>query len=435
MRSLKLNGLKFNRLKWFTLGKFRLGWLSLGLAIALFILWPLPMLAQSETTTTQEIRGVWLTNISSAVFYVPWGLQRALKQLAQLQFNTVYPVVWNRGYTFYPSAIAQPVTGANQDPFLQKLRLGQDPLAVIVKQGHRLNLKVIPWFEYGFMAPARSELVRRHPDWVTHPQKSASSLRDRSTLENKAVNTQQVWLNPLHPDVQQFMLDLVIEVIKTYPVDGIQLDDHFGLPIELGYDAFTVQLYQQEHGGDRPPTDITDAAWMQWRATKLSSLMQRLHQAVKSIRPDCLISLSPNSRDFAYRFYLQDWLTWVEQGWIDQLVVQVYRDELESFRSEIQTWAIQIARQTVPVGIGIYTGSLRHPVSIDQIQQQVETVRQIGLSGVSFFYWESLWGYITPDSPRTRRAKFQEMFGDRTADSVIGRTEAAMNHRTPDFKG
>jgi uncharacterized lipoprotein YddW (UPF0748 family) len=42
-------------------------------------------------SASTEIRGVWLTNVSSAVMYVPWGLNRALHQLAELNFNTIYP--------------------------------------------------------------------------------------------------------------------------------------------------------------------------------------------------------------------------------------------------------------------------------------------------------------------------------------------------------
>ena len=45
----------------------------------------------------QERRGVWLTNVASAVLFVPGSSRRAIKQLAEHNFNTVYPVVWNRG--------------------------------------------------------------------------------------------------------------------------------------------------------------------------------------------------------------------------------------------------------------------------------------------------------------------------------------------------
>jgi uncharacterized lipoprotein YddW (UPF0748 family) len=55
------------------------------------------------TPTLQEIRGVWLTNVDSEVMFSRTGIQQAFNQLAQLKFNTVYPAVWNWGYTQYPA--------------------------------------------------------------------------------------------------------------------------------------------------------------------------------------------------------------------------------------------------------------------------------------------------------------------------------------------
>ena len=51
-------------------------------------------------------------------------------------------------------------------------------------------------------------------------------------------------------------------------------------------------------------------------------------------------------------------------------------------------------------------------MKIEQIKEQVETVRKQGFDGVSFFYWESLWGYLTPESPYKRRRIFDELFSE-----------------------
>jgi uncharacterized lipoprotein YddW (UPF0748 family) len=108
--------------------------------------------------------------------------------------------------------------------------------------------------------------------------------------------------------------------------------------------------------------------------------------------------------------YLQDWPTWVQRGLVEELVLQVYRNDLNRFSAELLQPAIQMARRQIPVGVGISSGSWRRPVAIAQIQQQVQAVRDRGFDGVSFFYWESLWGYLAPESPRQRRAAFQSLF-------------------------
>lgn len=389
--------------------------------------------SQIPPSTDSELRGVWLTNVTSGVLFAPWGINRALQQLSQLNFNTVYPVVWNRGHTFYPSAVARNVTGRNQEPLLALMHPFEDVLAEIVKQGHRRHLKVIPWFEYGFMAPAQSQLAKRHPDWLTTRRDSSKNFKeipDEQSVQEGAKRSprknagkpgilpaassflipKQVWLNPLHPAVQQFIRDLILEVVSNYDVDGIQLDDHFGMPVELGYDPFTVKLYRLEHEDQNPPDDFLDEEWMRWRAGKITNFMQELFQAVKEVKPNAIVSLSSNSQFFAYRNYLQDWQSWVEQGLVEDLILQVYRNDLIRFQAELEAPAVENARRKVPVGVGITTGTWRNPVTMKQIQKQVQLVRQRGFYGVSFFYWESLWSYFTPESPQQRRKGFKAIF-------------------------
>lgn len=379
--------------------KFRV-FLTLGLIVSFVLLIAKsivfsPALSRSQTPTTiTEIRGVWLTNVASGVLFSPWGINRALTQLSQLNFNTVYPVVWNRGHTFYPSAVA------TQEPLLRIMRLNGDVLAEIIKQGHRQGLRVIPWFEYGFMTPIYSELAQRHPTWITQGL----------TQKSDPKNPQLLWLNPLHPEVQGLILDLIKEVVSQYDVDGIQLDDHFGMPVELGYDPYTIERYQQEHDGNFPPNSPLNSEWMRWRANKISQFMGEIVQTVKSIKPDCIISLSPNPQAFAYKHYLQDWQTWVQRGWVDELVLQVYRDDLNRFIAELNQPAVRMARRRIPVSIGILTGTLADPIPFAQIQAQVEAVRDRAFDGVSFFYWETLWSYLTPESPQQRRRGFRELF-------------------------
>lgn len=211
---------------------------------------PSPTPTSQQNPTHYELGGVWLTNFGGAALFFPQGVNRVMYQLRQQNFNTVYPVVWNRGNTFYPSAVAKTQVGRAQSNLQERLMLGRDALAEIMQQGNRFGLRVIPWFEYGFMTPANSELAKRHPNWLTKRQNGTKLLQDelyqqdvgksanvkgQKFLRNTAV-IKQVWLNPLHPEVQQFILDLILEVVTKYDVDGIQLDDHFSLPVEFGYD-------------------------------------------------------------------------------------------------------------------------------------------------------------------------------------------------------
>ncbi|NEO26698.1 MAG: family 10 glycosylhydrolase, partial [Kamptonema sp. SIO4C4] len=350
-----------------------------GLTLALLRV-PIPVSVSSAASG--EVRGVWLTNVNSGVLFVPWGIQRAIASLAKMQFNTVYPVVWNRGDTFYPSQVAQDTLGRDRQPLYNFMHLGTDAFEQIVQQSHRQGLRVIPWFEYGLMTPKNSTLAKRHPDWLTHNIDN-SDVSYEGIAENppdfwlnrlleSSLGIQQQWLNPFHPEVQEFIKGMIVEVVSRYDVDGIQLDDHFGLPVAMGYDAYTVELYQQEHQGQKPPLNYYNPRWMGWRANKLTEFMGEIYQAVKAVNPDCIVSLSPNSQSYAYQHSLQNWRSWVERGYIDELVLQVYRNQRDRFLQELHQPAVQFAKSRIPVSIGILSGVLSKPVSIEQIQNQVK---------------------------------------------------------------
>lgn len=358
--------------------------LGLGMAIALTARFP--QIAWAEVSSrsaapTAEIRGVWLTNVDSEVLFSKDNLRDGLRRLERLNFNTIYPTIWNGGHTLYPSEVAEAASGqkVDPDPAFEK----RDMLEEAVSLAHGRDLAVIPWFEFGLMAPAESELVRLHPDWV-------AARKDGSKIFNVHGSDTSVWLSPAHPQVQQFLADLVTEVVTKYDVDGIQFDDHLGMPAVVGYDAYTVQLYKQEHQGKAPPTNPQDPEWMKWRASKLSDLMVKIYTAVKTHKPDCIISLSPNPKNYAYQTYLQDWFSWQRLGFIDELIVQVYRTDNNRFTSELNQPELQAVRRKIPVGIGILTGLSALNVETGQIERQVKIARDRKFSGVAFFFYETL---------------------------------------------
>ncbi|MBV6625315.1 MAG: glycoside hydrolase family 10 protein [Rivularia sp. (in: Bacteria)] len=343
----------------------------------------------------EEIRGVWMTSNDFNILKSRVKVNDAVLLLRRMNFNTIYPVVWNSGYTKYPSNAARRAG----IPFFYRGEQGQDILADLISQAHRKHLMVIPWFEFGFMIPQSSELALKHPDWLTQKQDGS-----QTTI---GVAGENAWLNPFHPQVQKFVSELVTEVITQYDADGIQFDDHMSLPREFGYDKYTVALYRQETGHN-PPDNPDDRDWVRWRADKISEFMIKLNHAVKTRKPDAIFSVSPNYYDFAYKLHLQDWLKWVREDIVDELIVQVYRNNLQSFVANINREEMQETQKKIPTAVGIMAGLRNKPVSMQQIQSQVKASRQNNL-GVCFFYYESLWNR-SQESKRYRQAGFQAMF-------------------------
>jgi uncharacterized lipoprotein YddW (UPF0748 family) len=377
----------------------KLGFLAVIMAMSMIAIIMPSFSLKAQMPNSTELRGVWLTNIDSDVLFARERLKQSLRTLQQFNFNTVYPAVWNWGYTLYPSKVAAKVIGKAVDPTpgLQK----RDMLKEIITQGHKQNLTVIPWFEFGFMAPADSLLAKNRPGWLTN-------RRDGTRIVKEGIHN-RVWLNPFRPEVQTFIQDLIVEIVKNYDLDGIQFDDHFGLPSELGYDAYTLALYKKEHQGKLPPPDFKNPEWVSWRANKITAFMKRVFMAIKANKKDCIVSVAPNPQRFSYEYFLADWQKWERMGIIEDLVLQIYRDDLNIFMSELEYPEVKLAQSHIPVSIGILSGLKNRSVSIEQIKTQVEKVRERKFAGVSFFFYETLWN-ISQEKPQQRQQTWKKIF-------------------------
>lgn len=326
-------------------------------------------LASVSPLATTEIRGTWLTNIDSEVLFSQTSLVSALDRLAQHNFNTVYPTVWSWGYPLYPSTVAQRIYGYSKglypdienegrDEVAEVLQGDRDMLKELIEAARSRHLSVIPWFEFGLLAPANSPLIQQHPNWITRRY-------DGTHIEyHDNGKYARAWLCPWHPEVQGFLVEMVSELSANYDIDGFQIDDHFGLPVDFGYDELSRSLYRQATG-NTPPANAQAPAWMRWRADQITQLMAKLFQALKAKRPQALFSVSPSPASFAYDRYLQDWPAWERSGYIEELIVQLYRRNLSGFLPELERPDLMAARDHISTAIGILTG-----LKQDSIQQR-----------------------------------------------------------------
>jgi uncharacterized lipoprotein YddW (UPF0748 family) len=353
---------------------------------------PLPLLAQSQPAQSRRI-GVWLTNSPSPLYYDPARIDQAVRELADAGFNTLYPNVWSRGATFHSSRHAP------MEPALAKANPNLDPICRFTQAAHRRGLQVIPWFEYGLMEPADAAVVAQNPDWVLQRRDGSSEM----AMHGKPM----VWLNPAHPGVRQRFLGLIGEIVQRCNVDGIQLDDHFAWPVELGYDPFSRARYLAETGLE-PPDDHTERAWMRWRRQQLTGLLRELRSQLK--RSGTLISLSPGPFRFAYNHWLQDWELWALGELIDDLVVQNYAYSLKGFEKDLNQPALVKARSWgMPVEIGILAGFGGRTPAMATLAQKAQLATSRG-HGVIYFYWEGLWGlHAGEEGGASRQAAFRQL--------------------------
>jgi uncharacterized lipoprotein YddW (UPF0748 family) len=397
----------------FPIESTRISWLVTAAAVARVIvafvtaLGMMDAIASSSTATapTAEVRGTWITTTANRAIATPADTATTMRRLREIGLNTVYVEVWKNGYTQFPSEVLKRTIGVErrpalmpQDPSDKPAQLAlpaRDLLQEMLIEAHRNGLITIAWFEYGFMAAHKDtnpHLRRMKPEWMS-----------RDIKGNTVAPNGFVWMNPLHPDARRFLLDLVLEAVDKYDLDGVQLDDRIVWPyVTMGYDDYTKKVYAAEHNGREPPADHTDAAWMRWRAEKVNEYARQFVQEVRAKRPGLIVSLSPAVYPWSWDYYLLEWPKWaawtakdanpaalgaaarVAPRW-DEFIPQVYRFSYPAFE---KTWREQQAhlktlgndRQRDMLA-GIRLVGEGKDSTWDELRQSIELVRNTGGGG------------------------------------------------------
>ncbi|HCR49401.1 MAG TPA: family 10 glycosylhydrolase, partial [Rhodothermales bacterium] len=228
-------------------------------------------------------------------------------------------------------------------------------------------------------------ILAKYPQW-------AGRDRDGNILKKNGFT----WLNGFHPEVQQFVLELIQEVIERYKVDGIQGDDRLpALPSSGGYDDYTVSVYRKEHNGENPPYDYKNPSWLKWRADKLSDFGGRLYQMVKTHNPNLIVSLSPSIYPWSLEEYLQDWPEWIRRGQVDMVHPQAYRYEIERYKNTIDEMiresGLDLKARKIILAPGILIKAGPRFNDPTYVKQALRYNREKGLHGEVFFFYEGLF--------------------------------------------
>ncbi len=335
--------------------------------------------AQNEAA--EPIRGTWITNVASDVLKSKANIRKAVQQCKENGLNHIFVVVWNGGVTMYPSKVVKKYIGTSQS----KIYRGRDPIKEIIEEGHKAGIKVHAWFEFGFSygyKDTNSVWLKKYPKW-------AGRNHRKELLQKNGF----YWWSSINPDVQNFMQELVSEVVKKYDVDGIQGDDRLpAMPAEGGYDDATIHLYKKQHGGALPPQNPKDSIWLQWKAYQLSAFGKSLYEKVKSIKPGCTVSWAPSIYPWSKEQYLQDWPKWIEGGYADYIIPQLYRYKPEAYETilkELQSQIPERFKDRVFPGILTSLGD-GYQSTREMTDKMIQLNRSYGFNGEVFFYFETL---------------------------------------------
>ncbi len=330
----------------------------------------------------QQFRASWLTDVDSYVLATDAAIVEAMNYLSSIGINVVFPVVYNKGYTLYPSSIMNSLFSAPTipDPSFQN----RDFLERLIIEAYRVGIEVIPWFEFGFSSSYSlngGHIVARFPHWAT--RKNQGQLVVKNGFD---------WLSGINPEVQNYMISLVMEVIDKYDVDGVQGDDRLpAMPVEGGYDSVTVAIYKSEHSGNNPPNNAGDPNWKRWRANKLNDFFIRMRDSVKSRGQHYILSSSPTPYPWGYDEYLQDSRYWAENNIVDNIIPQLYRYDFPSYQTVLAQSISQIRNVNPSIYFaGVLTKAGSRVINSTMMSQIINHNRANNVNGECTFFYEGL---------------------------------------------
>jgi uncharacterized lipoprotein YddW (UPF0748 family) len=272
-----------------------------------------------------------------------------------------------------------------------------DPLAEVLRQAHDAALEVHAFVVVGAIwnqntLPTHVQHVfNRHGFTPAGPIAGADNWLTRTRLPDGGYISasgyrfgSDYWLDFGHPEAATYTVDLLLDLVRNYPIDGLHLDrlQYPELPASadggasVGYNDVSLQRFRERYGrpaGSDPAANDPD--WSHWRREQLTALMRRIYLNVVAIKPGLKISVgaiatgnAPGSDDGwlatdAYSRVYQDWRKWTEEGLLDIVIPLNFRAEHTTSEAEaFAGWTAwtrghQYQRQAV-MGIGSYLNSI-----------------------------------------------------------------------------
>ena len=324
----------------------------------------------------REFRGAWLHTVSGDYQGMPTNKlkERLVKELDNLQeagINAVIFQVRPAADAFYPSTI---------EPWSRYLTGTQgvapaplwDPLSFVIKECHQRNMELHAWINpYRVKTNIKHQLSKehiyfKHPEWFLQ-------------------YGNQLFFDPGLPESRRFICKVVKDIVDRYDVDAIHMDDYFyPYPIQ-GKDFPDAVSFARYGKGFATKGD--------WRRNNVDLLIEEIHHLIRGIKPWVKFGISPfgiyrnQSSDPAgsktnglqnYDQLYADVLLWVNKGWIDYNVPQIYWEighPVADYETLIQWWAKHASNRPLFIGESVVRTTekkdLENP-SINQLQRKME---------------------------------------------------------------
>ena len=335
--------------------------------------------AEKLPTPQREMRAVWVATVANIDWPSKPGLSvddqkkeaiLILDRVKELRMNAVVFQVRPQADAFYASELepwSYYLTGKQgkaPEPFY-------DPLAFWIEEAHRRGLEFHAWFN-----PYRAGHPAMGSDYSP-----LSIIKTNPECVRRLEDTLYYWMDPTMQKVQDHSYAVIMDVVKRYDIDAVHFDDYFYPYREYNRgkdfpDDDTYKAYKKK-GGKKSKDD--------WRRDAVNKFIQRVSKGIKKQKAWVKFGISPfglfrpgfpegigGSFD-PYDILSADTKLWLNRGWVDYLVPQLYwpisRIHM-SFPVLLGWWASEnIQHHHLWPGISISGGKNPADVSLETVNQ------------------------------------------------------------------
>lgn len=342
---------------------------------------------------SRELKGVWVR----PTYFSKDAITEVLDTLADNGINNVFIETYYHGKTIFPSKTME------KYGFIKQYEdyVGFDPLKIWINEAHKRGIKVHIWFQTFYVGNVPPEtnpeyILAKHPEWANYQKQNANS--DKIAYSVSEHNG--YFIDPANPDVQNFLYELVHEIITRYKPDGINLD-YIRYPQSLaprfanydmsnwGYTAYARNEFKSIYGVDPIEINTDHELWNYWRfyrCGKVTNFVKRVSGICRANNVMLTAVIFPN-RSSAMDTKLQDWKNWSMNNFVDGFTPLFLTCDDKTAASLIE----EVLRNK-SAGTKLYAGlfvTFMNGSSSDLIKQ-IHASRRYALSGVILFDYAHL---------------------------------------------
>ena len=329
-----------------------------------------------------EFRGVWVASVDN----IDWPSKktlsvaeqkaeyiRLLEMHQQNGMNVMVVQIRPAGDALYPSQYepwSEFLTGKQGLPPTPYY----DPLEFMISETHKRGMEFHAWlnpyravFNILKSSVSPSHLTKIHPEWFL-------------------IYGDKKYFNPGLPEVRQHTARVVKDLVTRYDIDGIHMDDYF-YPYRITGKEFPDQKDYVKYGNGMNKED--------WRRSNCDSVILLIHNIVRTVNPRVKFGISPfgiwrnktqdpmgsdtKGGQTNYDDLYADILLWLQKGWIDYVVPQLYWErghKLADYDVLLDWWNQHTYGRQLYIGQAIYrAGSNDAWKSKDELPKQIQELR------------------------------------------------------------